>query len=123
MLRPTRPQSLRIQEIGLRTPSKSISQARLLIAVGTIQGKSSPARKKRLKWNRSLSKSARPSPRSSLKGTVPNAVDEGVLDRLPEDRIVEVPAEIIEADEVVVRERRRVCSSARARCRGRRDRP
>ena len=54
MLWLTTPQSLRIQEIGLRTPSKSISQARLLIAVGTIQGKSSPARKKRLKWKRSL---------------------------------------------------------------------
>ena len=48
---PIRPQSLRTQEMGLRTPSKSISQARLLIAVGTIQGNSRPARMNRLKGN------------------------------------------------------------------------
>src|SRR5687768_8356402 len=65
-----RPQSLRIQEIGLRTPSKSISQARLLIAVGTIHGSNSPARQTRLKLKRSLSSRARPRPRKSLNGTV-----------------------------------------------------
>ena len=48
-LRSTRPQSLRIHETGLSTPSKSISQARLLIAVGTIHGNRRPARQTRLK--------------------------------------------------------------------------
>src|SRR4029078_8245662 len=48
MLCLTTPQFLRIQELGLRTPSKSISQARLLMAVGTIHGNSKPARRKRL---------------------------------------------------------------------------
>ena len=43
------PHSRSTQEIGLSTLSKSISQARLLMAVGTIHGSSSPARTKRLK--------------------------------------------------------------------------
>src|ERR671910_2805514 len=43
------PQLLRTQEMGLRTLSKSISQARLLMAVGTIQGSSKAARINRLK--------------------------------------------------------------------------
>ncbi len=44
-----RPQLLRTQEMGLRTLSKSINQARLLIAVGTMNGSSRPARMNRLK--------------------------------------------------------------------------
>ena len=40
---------LSTQEMGLSTLSKSISQARLLIAVGTMKGSSRPARMNRLK--------------------------------------------------------------------------
>src|SRR5215212_11566204 len=65
-----RPQLLRTHEMGLSTLSNSISQARLLIAVGTMKGKSKPARMNRLKWNVWFSTNAKPSPRNSLKGTV-----------------------------------------------------
>ena len=56
--------------MGLITPLKSINQARLLNAVGTIQGANNPARNTRLKRKLRFGNRAKPRPNRSLKGTV-----------------------------------------------------
>ena len=71
--------------MGLRTVSNSISQARLLIAVGTMNGRSRPARMNRLKSKRLIQHQRQPEAQQQLERHRDEAIDQGVGDGAAKD--------------------------------------